>query len=101
MILTIVTINKEVIRIESRTYIIKDEAGLHARPASIICSKASQFSGDIDIIYLEKRYTLKSIMILMSLGVPQGATITIEANGDNELAIIESLDTVLHEHSLV
>lgn len=40
-------------------------------------------------------------MILMSLGVPQGATITIEANGENELDIIDTLDGVLKEHKLV
>lgn len=37
----------------------------------------------------------------MSLGVPQGAEITIEANGENELDIINELDNVLKEHKLV
>jgi phosphocarrier protein len=99
--LTTYTTNEEVSKIESKTYIIKDEAGLHARPASIICSRASKYPGDIDIIYKEQRFTLKSIMILMSLGVPQGAEITIEANGEGELDIINDLDTILNEHNLV
>ncbi len=88
-------------KIEARTFVIKDEAGLHARPASILCSRAGQYQGDIDIIYNKKRYTLKSIMILMSLGVPKGGEITIEANGDGEKEIIEALTAILNEHNLV
>lgn len=92
---------RKVSNIEQRTFVIKDEAGLHARPASILCSAASKYSGDIDIIYMEKRYTLKSIMILMSLGVPCGGEITIEANGDGETEIITELTGILEEHKLV
>ncbi len=88
-------------KIESRTFIIKDEAGLHARPASILCSRAGQYPGEIDIIYKEKRYTLKSIMILMSLGVPKGGEITLEANGEGEEEIIKSLSNILEEHKLI
>ena len=36
-------------------------------------------------------------MILMSLGVPQGSEITIEANGENELSIITELDNILKD----
>lgn len=86
---------------ESKTFIIKDEAGLHARPASILCSTAGKYAGEVDIIYLGKRYTLKSIMILMSLGVPQGGEITIEANGEGEVAIINDLTTILENANLV
>lgn len=86
---------------ENKTYIIKDEAGIHARPASLLCSVAGGYTGDIDIIFKDKRYTLKSIMILMSLGIPQGAEITIEANGDDELEIIADLDKILVDHELV
>lgn len=97
----IYTVMKEENKIEARTFVIKDEAGLHARPASILCSTASKYSGNIDIIYQEKRYTLKSIMILMSLGVPQGGEITLEANGEGEKEIIEELTSILNLHNLV
>lgn len=86
---------------ESRTYIIKDKAGLHARPASLLCSAAGKFQGDIDIIYNGNRNTLKSIMIIMSLGVPQGAEITLEANGEGEGEIIAELTRILKEHELI
>ena len=89
------------IKIVNKKFVIKDEAGLHARPASILCSAASKYAGEIDIIYQEKRYTLKSIMILMSLGVPQGGEITIEAQGEGEQEILDTLTGILEEHRLV
>lgn len=92
---------KKEFKIVNKTFTIKDKAGLHARPASILCSAAGKYSGDIDMIYKEKRYTLKSIIILMSLGVPQGGVITIEANGENEEAIIDELTNILKTHNLV
>jgi len=94
-------IKRTVNKIESRTFIIKDEAGLHARPASILCNAASKYPGDIEIVYKEKKYTLKSIMILMSLGVPQNGEITLEANGEGEKEIIDELTNILEEHKLV
>ena len=97
----IIIVKRRVKKIETKTFIIKDEAGLHARPASILCSTAGKYSGSIDIIYQEKRYTLKSIMILMSLGVPQGGEITLEASGEGEKEIIEDLTKILILHDLV
>jgi len=96
-----IIVKRRVNKIETKTFVIKDEAGLHARPASILCSTAGKYSGSIDIIYQEKRYTLKSIMILMSLGVPQGGEITLEANGEDEKEIIEDLTNILVLHNLV
>lgn len=85
----------------NKTFIIKDEAGLHARPASILCSAAGNYNGNIEIIYKDKRYTLKSIMILMSLAIPQGGEITIEATGEGEEEIIAKMTSILEEHKLV
>jgi|LGOV01.1.fsa_nt_gb phosphocarrier protein len=82
-------------------FTIKDKAGLHARPASILCNIASKYSGDIDIIYNDKKYTLKSIMIIMSLGIPYGSNIILEAKGENETQVINDLTKVLHENNLV
>ncbi len=86
---------------ERAEFKIKDKAGLHARPASILCNIASKYSGDIDIIYNDKRYTLKSIMIIMSLGIPYGASIALEANGENEEQVINDLSDVLIKNNLV
>ena len=68
---------------------VTNKAGLHARAASIFVSEAGQFESDIDVIYGDTRLNAKSIMGLMSGGIGQGTTITIEANGD------EAVDTLV------
>lgn len=84
-----------------KTFTITDEAGLHARPASLLCAHAGKFPGDVNIVYKDQTYTLKSIMILMSLGIPQGGVITIEVDGENEQAHLDELTNILEEHKLV
>ena len=84
-----------------RTYVVVDEIGLHARPASVLVNEASKYSQDIFIEYLGRKMTLKSIIGIMSLGVPTGAEFSIEVVGDNEEKVFEALEKVLKEQDLV
>jgi len=84
-----------------KEYKIIDEAGLHARPASILVRVATSFEDDIIIEFKGKKLTLKSIMAVMSLGVPQNAVIAIEVSGDNEPAVFEAIEKVLQDHNLI
>lgn len=84
-----------------REYKIIDEAGLHARPASLLVQAASKFPNNIYIEFQDKKLTLKSIMAVMSLGVPQNSTIAIEVEGDNAKEVLQALENILNEHRLV
>lgn len=84
-----------------RTYIVTDESGVHARPASLVVNAASKYKEDINIIYKEKAYTLKSIMIVMSLGIKQHEEFTIEVDGENAETILNNLEEILRQHKLV
>jgi len=84
-----------------REYKIIDEAGLHARPASLLVQAATKFPNNIYIEYKDKKLTLKSIMAVMSLGVPQNSTIAIEVEGDNAKEVLQSLENILEDHRLV
>lgn len=84
-----------------REYTIVDEAGLHARPASLLVQTATKFTNEIFIEFNGKRLTLKSIMAVMSLGVPQGGVIAIDVDGDNPIEVFESLEKILNDHRLV
>lgn len=83
-----------------RTYKVNDEVGLHARPASILVQEAVKHPQDINIIYKEKKMTLKSIMGIMSLGVPYGEEFQIEVVGEDE-SVFTALEKVLKEHSVI
>ncbi|SHK02431.1 HPr family phosphocarrier protein [Tepidibacter formicigenes] len=77
--------------------IIKNESGIHARPAGVFVKKASEFKSQVEIEFNGKKVNAKSIMGIMSLGLSKGNEINIIANGEdaqeavNELAaLIES-----------
>lgn len=84
-----------------KEYMIIDEAGLHARPASLLVQAASKFPNDITLEFGTKKVNLKSVLLVMSLGVPQNSQIFIEVTGENAEAIFESLEKVLVDHKLV
>lgn len=84
-----------------REYTIIDEAGLHARPASLLVQTATKYSNEVYIEFNGKRLTLKSIMAVMSLGVPQGGVIAIDVDGDNPIEVFEGLEKVLNDHRLI
>lgn len=73
---------------------ITSEVGLHARPASTLVQTATQYESELSIAYNDKTVNLKSIMGVMSLGIPFGATITIKVEGadaEKALTAIEEL----------
>ena len=83
---------------EQKSYIIIDETGIHARPATLLVQTASKFASDITLEYKGKAVNLKSIMGVMSLGVGQGADVTISAEGpDADDAIAAIAETMTKE----
>ncbi|MFB1098304.1 MULTISPECIES: phosphocarrier protein HPr [Bacillaceae] len=83
---------------QEKTFTITSETGIHARPATLLVNKAGQFNSEIELAYKERKVNLKSIMGVMSLGVPQGAQVVITADGNDEEAALEGIQEVLENH---
>lgn len=79
------------IKMEKKFTII-DEMGLHARPATVLVNTAGKFASDITLEYNGKSVNLKSIMGVMSLGVPHGAEITVAAEGDDAAEALAAIE---------
>lgn len=79
---------------------IIDQTGLHARPATKLVQQASKFSSDISLEYKNKKVNLKSIMGVLSLGVPVNAEIKIIADGNDEEEALNSLGELLRKEGL-
>lgn len=79
-----------------KTTVIKNRAGIHARPAAMIVQTAGKFKSRI---FLEKngdRINAKSIMGIITLGAGYDSAILIIAEGEDEAdaaAAIEKLFT--------
>lgn len=85
---------------EKREFHIVAETGIHARPATLLVQAASKFNSDINLEYDGKSVNLKSIMGVMSLGVGQGADVTITADGDDAKEAIEAIADTMKKEGL-
>ena len=72
-------------------YTIKDELGIHARPAGLLVKEAKKFESECTITKDGKTKKLTQLMMLMSLGVKQGDTVTVSVDGADEDAAVASL----------
>lgn len=68
------------------TYTIKDELGIHARPAGMLAKTAKALDSEITITLGEKSAVATKLMALMGMGVKCGNTITVTVSGGDEEA---------------
>ncbi|MCL7745539.1 phosphocarrier protein HPr [Halalkalibacter alkaliphilus] len=83
-----------------KVFTVIDKTGIHARPASILVQIASRYNSDVSLKYNGKSVNLKSIMGVMSLGIPEGAEIKIESSGSDEEQVIEAISEAIMEQEL-
>jgi len=75
------------------TYTIKDENGIHARPAGILAKEAQKFTSVINLTANGRSVSIRKLLALMGMGVKQGDEIIITAEGADEneaIAILEA-----------
>ncbi|MFB6496470.1 phosphocarrier protein HPr [Bacillus haynesii] len=84
----------------NKTFTIIDQVGIHARPSTTLVQTASKFNADIYLEYNGKIVNLKSIMGVMSLGIPKDAVIKIIAQGADEEDAIATLEKVMTQEGL-
>ena len=73
-------------------YTIHDPLGIHARPAGMLVKEAKQFASTCTITKNGTTVKAGQLMKLMSLGVKQGHTVTVTAEGIHEEAAIAAMD---------
>ena len=79
-------------------YTVKDPLGIHARPAGLLAKVAKGF-GDTVVTVTKEGTTVKAsqLMKLMGLGVKNGDTITVAAEGPAEDEAIEAVRKFVEE----
>ena len=75
----------------SRNVTIKNNHGLHARPATFFIQKANSYKSSIWVEKEDCRVNAKSLLGVLSLGIVQGTEITIIADGVDEAEAIDGL----------
>lgn len=69
---------------KSFNYVIKDELGIHARPAGLLVKEAKKFSSKITITKEGKTVSATQLMMIMSMGVKKGMEVTVTVDGADE-----------------
>ena len=75
------------------TYVITDEAGIHARPAGLLVKEAAKFASTTTIAKGAKKGDLKRIFGVMALGVKKGEEIIVTCDGADEDAAAAALES--------
>ena len=74
---------------KSFNFTIRDEVGIHARPAGMLVNKAKESGSRITLKKGDKTADASKLFSVMSLGVKCGDTVEVTANGGDENAAIQ------------
>ncbi len=77
------------------SYVIKDQEGIHARPAGMLVKEAQKFECAIKITKDEKTVDLKRLFALMGLGVKCGQEVSISFDGTDEQTAYDTVKTFI------
>lgn len=75
----------------SREVTITNAIGLHARPATFFIQKANSYKSTIMIEKEDRRVNAKSLLGVLSLGIAQGMTVRLIAEGLDEVDALDGL----------
>ncbi len=78
--------------------IVKNEVGLHARPASVFVQTASKFQSRILVRNMNSQrpaVNAKSILQVLTLGVDQNTPVEITAEGEDEERAVAALEELI------
>lgn len=79
-----------------RKVVLRNQTGLHARPASELVAFAKQLPCKVYVEYNGKRAAADSILQLLALGAKEGSELTLSAEGEGDKHSVEKVDAFLH-----
>ena len=76
--------------------VVQNQVGLHARPATFFIQKANEFKSSIWVEKEERRVNAKSLLGVLSLGIVQGMTVKLIADGEDENEALNGLAELIN-----
>lgn len=83
---------------KSFKHVIKDKAGIHARPAGIVVKEVKKYEAEIRIMSEGKTVDASELMKLMSMGIKCGDEITVQISGVDEEDAEAAIKKVISEY---
>lgn len=81
-----------------KSFVVKNEVGLHARPAALFVQTAAKFKASTLIRNITRNTPFvdaKSILNVMGLGVSKGHEIELKIEGTDEQATLEAMSRLI------
>ena len=66
------------------SYVIKDEIGLHARPAGLLAKEAKKYQSTVTLSCKGKSAAASKLMAIMGMGVKHGDNVEVTIEGADE-----------------
>jgi phosphocarrier protein HPr len=82
---------------QKRDIEIINKLGLHARASAKLTQLATSFKSDVNLERNGRRVNAKSIMGVMMLAAGKGTTISIDTEGDDEVAAMDGLVALISD----
>ena len=79
-------------------YVVKDEVGIHARPAGLLVKEAKKYESKITISKDGKSAEATKLMAVMGLGVKCGQSVEVSVEGGDEDAAFEGIKAFFEAH---
>lgn len=83
----------------SKEFTINCKEGFHLRPAQVLMEAAASFKSDIILRKTaDEEVDAKSILGLMTLGLEEGQSVTVEVNGPDENEAMNALEELFNNN---
>ena len=76
---------------KSFSYTVKDELGIHARPAGMLVKEVKNFQSKVTLEKDGKSVDASRLMAVMGMGVKKDQTVTVTVEGDDEDAACDAI----------
>ena len=86
-------------RIE-KEIVIKNKQGLHARPAATFIQIVAKHNSTVIVRKGKERVNGTSIMGILTLGVQQNSTVTLEIDGEDAEKVLTELEDFLSKEDM-
>ena len=77
-----------------KTLIVKNRAGIHARPAALIAQTANKFNCELTLVLGDTEVNAKAIMGVITMAAGYNTSITLKADGSDEGEAAQAIEAL-------
>lgn len=79
----------------SQTFVIKNRAGLHLKPATTLCTEAIKYESSVTLVAGNIRTNAKSVLNVLGAGIRCNTTVELVCEGEDEKEALENIGQLI------